>query len=123
MNPTPLYSSVCAGSPSPIDDWQDFDLAEHLVRHPQDTFYVRVSGHSMTEAGINDGDLLIVDRTVEPRPSDVVVAQCGDGFTVKRFQRENGHLRLVPTNPNYRPIEPGEEARICGVAVFTIHKL
>lgn len=118
-----LFSSVYAGSPSPIDDGQEFDLAAHLVRHPDKTFYIRVSGQSMIDCGIMDGDILIVDKSAEPQPSDVVVAQVGDGFTVKQFKRESGRLRLVPANPNYKPIEPGEEARICGVATFAIHRL
>lgn len=123
MTPTALYSSVCAGSPSPVDDCQIFDLVAHLVRHPEQTFYVRVSGQSMTECGIQDGDILIVEKSAEPQPSDVVVAQVGDGFTVKRFKRENGHLRLVSASPGYKPIENDEDARICGVVTFSIHRL
>src|ERR1051325_4443825 len=71
---TALYTSVCAGSPSPIDDSEAFDLAAHLITHPCDTFYVRVSGDSMINAGIFDGDILVVDRAVEPHASDIVVA-------------------------------------------------
>jgi len=121
MPPTTLYSSVFADSPTPVDNGEAFDLADHLVRHPQDTFFVKVSGDSMDEAGISDGDILIVDRSVEPQTSNIVVASIGDGFTVKRFDR--GRLRLVPANPNYTPIEIGEDARICGVVVFAIHPL
>lgn len=123
MTPTSLYSTVYAGLPTPIDGGEAFDLAEHLIRHPHDTFYVKVSGDSMSEAGIADGDILIVDRSVEPKPSDVVVASIGDGFTVKRFTREQGRLRLVPANPHYKPIDFDEDARICGVAMFAIHRL
>lgn len=123
MNPTALYSSVYAGYPLPVDNGEVFDLADHLIRHPHDTFYVKVSGDSMTEAGISDGDILIVDRSVEPQTSNIVVANVGDGFTVKRFSREQGRLRLVPANPLYQPIDIGEDARICGVAIFAIHPL
>lgn len=123
MKPAPLYSSVCAGLPSAISDGETFDLAEYLVQHPFDTFYIKVSGHSMNDAGIFDGDLLIVDRAAEPHPSDIVVAQVGDGFTVKRFKRDNGRLRLVPANPDYKPIDIDENARICGVVKFSVHPL
>lgn len=124
MNPpTALYSSVFAGSPSPVDDGQMFDLASHLVRHPYDTFYVSVCGDSMIDAGIHHGDILVVDRSLEPHPSDIVVAQVGDGFTVKRFSREQGKLKLVPANPHYNPIEFDEDSRLCGVVTFAIHKL
>jgi DNA polymerase V len=119
----PLYQSVVAGSPSPVGDGEAFDLAAHLVRHPEQTFYVKVSGESMVDCGIQDGDILIVDKSAEPQASDVVVAQVGDGFTVKRFKREEGRLRLVPANPNYKPIDIDEDARICGVATFAIHRL
>lgn len=122
MNSTPLYSSV-AGLPTPVDSGEAFDLADHLVRHPLDTFCVKVCGNSMSEAGISDGDILIVDKAVEPHPSDIVVAQIEDGFTIKRFTRERGRLRLVPANPDYQPIEINEDARICGVATFCVHRL
>jgi DNA polymerase V len=118
---TKLYSSVYAGSPQPSDDWQDFDLASHLVSKPADTFYVRVQGDSMAGTGIFDGDILIVDRSREAKQSDVVVAQVEDGYTVKRFQREQGRLRLVSDKGT--PIECGEDVRICGVATFAIHRL
>jgi len=123
IHPTALYMSACAGSPSPIDESEAFDLAAHLITHPYDTFYVRVSGDSMINAGIFDGDILVVDRAIEPRTSDIVVAQTGEGFTVKRFKNNHGMLRLVPENPNYSPIEVDQNARICGVAKFTIHRL
>lgn len=117
--------SVNAGSPTPsVDASEDFDLAGHLLRHPHDSFYVKVVGDSMQDAHVYDGDILIVDKSLEPKPSDIVVAQVGDGFTVKTYQREQGTLHLVPANPDYQPIDlRGEDVRVCGVAVFAIHKL
>jgi DNA polymerase V len=77
----------------------------------------------MTDAGIFDGDILIADRSIEPRSNDVVIAQIGDGFTVKRFKREQGRLRLVTENGGRpRPVDLGEEVHICGVVTFAIHK-
>jgi DNA polymerase V len=123
MIPTALYSSVCAGSPSPVDNGEDFDLASYLVRHPEHTFFVKVSGQSMIGCGIEDGDILIVDKSLAPRQSDVVIAQVDGSFTVKQFKREHGRLRLVPANSDYSSIEIGEDARICGVALFAIKRL
>ena len=118
-----LFSSVYAGSPSPVDNGEIFDLADYLISHPHDTFYVKVRGNSMDDAGIHDGDILIVDRSLEPRPSDIVVARTTDGFTVKRLTQDQGRLRLVPANPEHRPVEIDEDARVCGVATFAIKRL
>lgn len=118
-----LYSSVSAGSPYQIDNGEVFDLADHLIKHPRETFYVTVRGNSMDEAGINEGDILVIDRSLEPHQSDIVVASTADGFTVKRFTQEQGRLRLVPANPDHGPIEIDENARICGVATFAIRRL
>ena len=118
-----LYSSVCAGSPTPIDNGEIFDLGEYLIKHPYDTFFVTVRGNSMDGAGICEGDILVVDRALEPKPSDIVVCRAGDGFTVKRLTKERGRLHLVPANPIYKPIEIDEDARICGVATFAIRRL
>lgn len=123
MTPTALYNSVYAGSPVAIDNSEAFDLAAHLIKHPHDTFCVRVSGESMKDAGIFDGDILIVDRVADAQPNDIVVAQTDEGFTVKRLSRECGHLRLVSANPEYAPVKSSEDTRICGVATFAIHKL
>lgn len=125
MNPQLLFSAVSAGNPHPTDERGElFDLAGHLIQNPGDTFYVKVAGNSMNESGIFDGDILVVDRAVEPRPQDVVVADAGDGqYTVKQFKRERDRLRLVPSNPAYQPIDITEETRVCGVARFTIHRL
>jgi DNA polymerase V len=118
-----LFSSVSAGSPSSIDNGEIFDLADHLIKHPNNTFYVTVRGNSMDEAGIHEGDILIVDSTLEAHHSDIVVAQTAEGFTVKRFTQEQGRLRLVPANPEYKAIDTGEDARVCGVATFAIRRL
>lgn len=75
----------------------------------------------MQDAGVFDGDILIVDKSIEPQPSDIVIAQVDGGFTVKKFQRDQGRLRLVPANSNYSPIDINEDARICGVVTFSIH--
>ena len=124
----PLFSSaVSAGFPSPADDYieKPLDLNEHLVTNPPATFFVRVSGQSMIDAGIHDGDLLIVDRSLEPRDNSVVIASIFGELTVKRIRKRAGRLFLVPDNNAYEPIEiSGEtELHIWGVCKHVIHSL
>ena len=118
---------VAAGFPSPADDYVEvgIDLNEQLIRHPTSTFFLRVSGESMTGAGIHDGDLLVVDRSLDPRPGRVVVAVLDGAFTLKRLVRHRGRLRLEAAHPNYPPLELHRcgDVQIWGVAVHVIHPL
>ena len=124
----PLYfTGVSAGFPSPADDYidQDLDLNEHLIEHPAATYFVRACGNSMIGAGIHDGDLLIVDRAVEPQNGSIVIAVlCGD-LTVKRLRIQNGRLLLEPDNNAYPPIEvvPEMDFQVWGVCRHVIHTL
>ncbi len=119
--------SVAAGFPSPADDYIEvgIDLNEQLIRHPSSTFFLRVSGDSMTGAGIHHGDLLVVDRSLDPRPGRVVVAVLDGAFTLKRLARCQGRLRLEAAHPAYPPLELEQcgEVLIWGVAVHVIHAL
>ena len=124
----PLFaSSVPAGSPVPADDLKeaDIDLNAHLVNRPGDTFMVTVKGDSMQGAGIHDGDLLLVERSREPRNGKVVVAALNGELTVKRLERSANGLRLLPENPAYQPITVPEDASffIWGVVTRVIHKV
>ena len=118
---------VAAGFPSPADDYVEvgIDLNEQLIRHPTSTFFLRVSGESMLGAGIHHGDLLVVDRSLNPRPGRVVVAVLDGGFTLKRLVRHQGRLRLEAANPDYPPLELQTcgDVQIWGVAVHVIHPL
>jgi DNA polymerase V len=98
---------VMAGFPSPADDYLEgrIDLNEHLIKHPAATFFVRVSGDSMTGAGIDDGDLLIVDRAAEVTSGSIVVARIHDEFTLKRVRKDGSRVFLVPENKAYPSIE------------------
>ena len=91
---------VSAGFPSPADDYIEsrIDLNQHLIRHPAATFFVRVSGDSMTGAGIHNGDLLIVDRAAECVSGCIVVARLENEFTLKRVRKEGNRVFLVPEN-------------------------
>ncbi len=122
----PLFAArIPAGFPSPADDYVDkgLDLNELLVRHPAATFFVRVSGDSMTGAGINSGDVLVVDRAETARDRSVVIAALNGELTVKRLVREGGRVYLVSENPDYEPLEvTGEmEFEVWGVVVHVIH--
>jgi DNA polymerase V len=118
---------VAAGFPSPADDYMEMgiDLNEKLIRHPSSTFFLQVSGESMTGAGIHDGDLLVVDRSVDPRPGRVVVAVLDGAFTLKRLVRYRGRLRLEAAHPNYPALELHRcsDVQIWGVAIHVIHPL
>jgi len=116
-----------AGFPSPADDYLEgkLDLNRHLIKHPAATFFVRVTGDSMIGAGIHSGDLLVVDRSLEPADKHVVVAVLDGELTVKRLFKQNGILRLLPENLNYQPIEiaPQQTIEIWGVVTSVIHSL
>ncbi len=120
-------STVAAGFPSPADDDIEtgIDLNEALIRHPSSTFFLRVSGDSMIEAGIQHGDLLVVDRSLEPRPGLIVVAVLDGAFTLKRLVRHQGRLRLEAANSAYPPLELHQcgDVQIWGVAIHVIHGL
>ena len=122
----PLFSSrVPAGFPSPGDDYidQTLDLNER-VKHPSDTYLVKVEGDSMINAGIYDGDILVVDRALEADNNKVVVANLDGELTVKRLSIKGTSVLLMPDNPKYDPIEirPLSDFRIMGVVTFVIHR-
>ena len=121
---TPLFSNlVPCGFPSPANDYVErgIDLNEFMVAHPSATYFVRAVGDSMTEAGIGDGDLLVVDSARTARHDDIVIAAVDGEFTVKRLQLRPV-IQLVPCNPAYSPIRFREDALldIFGVVTFII---
>jgi DNA polymerase V len=122
----PLFlAKISAGFPSPADDYLDrkLDLNEHLIKHPAATFFVKVDGESMIKAGINHGDILIVDRSLEPADKKIVIAGIRGELTVKRIRRLQGRLYLMPENENFAPMEiSGDcELEIWGVVTSVIH--
>jgi len=124
----PLFCArISAGFPSPADDYIEnaLDLNEHLIKHPAATFFVRVTGNSMIGAGINSGDILIVDRSVTAVNGSIIVAVLNGEFTVKRFVRRGSALLLLPENPAYEPIEitSGSEFEVWGVVMHVIHSM
>jgi DNA polymerase V len=124
----PLFlSRISAGFPSPADDYVEsrLSLDEHFVQHPEATFFLRVQGDSMVGAGIHDGDLLIVDKSLEPRHGSIVIAEVHGELTVKRLCRKNGAISLLAENPAYRAISICEESQlvIWGVVTEVVHTL
>ncbi len=124
----PLYSNkVPAGFPSPADDHMEgkLDLNNHLVKHPTATFFVRASGESMVGAGIHDGDILVVDRSLEPRHGKIIIAAVDGQLTVKRLQKRGSKTLLTPENRKYKPIELTEnnDVKIWGVVTNVIHEV
>ena len=115
-------STASAGFPSPAEDTHEtFDIVAHIVKHPAATFFMRVAGDSMIGAGIFDGDLLVIDRSIEATSGDIVVAVLNGEFTIKRFRRNRSNVELVPENPKYRKIvlNEGMELEIWGVVTGT----
>ena len=128
IRPIPLFASrVPAGFPSPAEDHLEtaLDLNDLVVKHPAATFFVRVEGHSMVDAGIQDGDVLVVDRALEPGQDTVVVAALNGEFTVKRIGKIDGQLYLLPASSTHAPMLITEEVDflVWGVVTYVIHRL
>lgn len=122
----PFYETgVSAGFPSPAADYMEsnLDLNEYLIEHPAATYFVRVEGDSMKNAGITTGDILIVDRALPVGNNSIVVASIDNELTVKRIEKVDNKIFLVPSNPAYPVIEviEGMEMNIWGVVTYVIH--
>ncbi len=119
-----MGASVCAGFPSPADDYVEeaLDPARLIVTNPASTFMWRVSGSSMINAGVNDGDFVVVDRSLKPRPGDVVVAMIDGLFSVKRARRHGARLALDFDSPAMPPLvlDEAAEAAIWGVVTWSL---
>jgi len=123
-----LYTnSISAGFPSPAEDFLDkkLDLNDYLIKNPSATFFVKVNGNSMINAGISNGDILIVDRSLEPSDGKVVIGIINGEFTVKRIIKKGKKIFLKPENENFNPIEITEDMnfKIWGIVSYTIHKI
>jgi repressor LexA len=119
-----LLGAVQAGFPSPAEEElvDTVTLDEYLVRRPEATFMLTVHGDSMIEAGIHPGDIVLVEKGVNPKPHDIVVAQVDDEWTIKYFMKDNAGIRLDPANPKYRFIRPKRTLNIGGVVRAVIRK-
>ncbi len=123
----PLFATgVSAGFPSPAEDYVELalDLNKELVKHPAATFYARVKGNSMIDAGIEDGDLLVIDKAIEPKDGSIAVCYIDGEFTVKRLAVLDDGVFLVPANAEFKPIKITEENEflVWGLVAYVIHK-
>ncbi|MFN8771205.1 MAG: translesion error-prone DNA polymerase V autoproteolytic subunit [Neisseriaceae bacterium] len=125
--PLPLVQSqVEAGFPSPAEGYEEMriDINDIVVTQPDATFYVRVKGNSMIDANISDGDILVVDRSLEAHHNDIVIAVVDGEFTVKTLYNKDNIVKLIPANSAFSEIifKDGQELDIWGVVSYIIHK-
>lgn len=125
--PLPFFTdTVSAGFPSPAEDYveRQLDLNELLIKNPSATFFVRVKGHSMQNASIRSGDILIVDRSLTPSHGQIIVAVLDGEFTVKRILIEEGLVFLAPENASFSRIKIDQDSQfqVWGVVTYVIHK-
>ena len=120
-------NSISAGFPSPADDFKEIriSLDKEIVRNEEATFYARVDGDSMQGAGLSDGDLIVIDRSEEPKNGSIAVCFLDGEFTVKRLKLKNQEVYLMPENSRYSPIkiDEGSELSIWGVVTYVVKKM
>ncbi|MGN1254280.1 MAG: LexA family protein [Prevotella sp.] len=123
----PMALGLRAGFPSPAEQYEteSIDFNKDFVMHPDTTFYARVIGDSMIDVGINEGDIVVVDRSLEPHKGDIVVGYINEAFTIKYFDdshKEEGYIELVPANKKYPHIKvtPADEFTLWGVVQYSI---
>jgi len=119
-----IDGGIAAGFPSPAQDYIDLkiDLNTELITNPSSTFYARVKGTSMQDAGIMDGDILVIDKSLEPKDGDTAVCFIDGEFTLKYIKFETDIVYLIPANPKFEPIKITEENNFCiwGIVTYSI---
>ena len=119
-------TAIAAGFPSPAEEYVEIalDLNKELIKHPASTFYARVKGDSMVDAGIQDGDLLVIDKALEPKEGSIAVCYLDGEFTVKRLAVREECVYLMPANAEFKPIKITEENDflVWGLVAYVIHK-
>ncbi|MDY0014682.1 MAG: translesion error-prone DNA polymerase V autoproteolytic subunit [Bacteroidales bacterium] len=127
MDVAVIPSDISAGFPSPALDFTDIsiDLNKHLIKHPSATFYGRVKGESMKDAGINDGDLLVIDKSIELQNGKIAVCYLDGEFTLKRIKLDKKGIWLMPENSDYKPIkmEENNTLLVWGIVTHVIKKV
>lgn len=122
-----ISSGIKAGFPSPAADFDEskISLDNVLVKNKEATFYAKASGNSMIGAGIDNGDILVIDRSLEPQNNKIAICYIDGEFTVKRIKIEGDNVFLMPENKNYKPIQIAEENDliIWGIVTYVIKKV
>lgn len=119
-----ILGTVEAGFPSPAEEElsDTLSLDDLLVKNPQATFLLKVSGYSMSEAGILPGDMVIVDKGQVPKSGDIVIAEVDGEWTMKYLDKSGDGVTLMPANPKFKPIKPKKELKIAGVVTAVVRK-
>ena len=122
-----VEEGISAGFPSPADDFKEIriSLDKELVKNKEATFYARVSGDSMQDAGLSDGDLIVIDRALNIENNKICVCYLDGEFTVKRVKIEKDHIYLIPENKRYDPIKVTEENEfiVWGIVTYVVKKI
>lgn len=122
-----IEEGISAGFPSPADDFKEIriSLDKELIKNTESTFYARVSGDSMENAGLSDGDLIVIDRSLNPENKKIAVCYLEGEFTVKRIIKKNNKIYLKPENKNYKEIEikDDDELIVWGIVTYLIKKI
>ena len=122
-----IKDGISAGFPSPAGDFEEsrISIEKVLVKNKEATFYAKVSGESMKDAGLDDGDILVIDRSEELKNNKIAVCYLNGDFTVKRVKIEKDHIYLIPENKNYDPIKVTEENEfiVWGVVTYVVKKV
>ena len=122
-----VNENIAAGFPSPAEDFKEvrISLDKELVKNKEATFYARVRGNSMIDANIEDGDLLVIDRSIETRNGKIAVCMIDGEFTIKRLKIDKNCIYLLPENKNYKPIKVTEENELIvwGIVTYIIKKV
>ncbi|MGP8216129.1 MAG: LexA family protein [Bacteroidia bacterium] len=123
--PLPFVGNISAGFPSPAEEYleQVLDFNKDFIKHPSSTFYGRVKGNSMIDAGIRNGDLLVIDKSLQPVNGDIAVCYLNGAFTVKKLKVENNTVWLVPYNKEFAQVKitPENDFMIWGIVLHVIH--
>ena len=123
----PVVEGIHAGFPSPAEDYAEpvLDLNRYVVKNQASTFYARISGNSMEGVGIQDGDIVVIDKSLEPANDQIAVCFIDGEFTLKRIHLDNGRLFLMPHNPDFPPIEITEDNnfQVWGIVTYVIKRL
>jgi len=126
ISTVPGISSISAGFPSPAEDFSELSISldKHLIQNPSATFMAYANGNSMVDAGIHHGDILIIDRSLNARDGDIIIAVLHGEFTVKQLSIINNTFFLLPKNPKYSPIKISDDMdfEVWGIVSYSIRK-
>ena len=126
ISTVPGISSISAGFPSPAEDFSELSISldKHLIQNPSATFMAYANGNSMVDAGIHHGDILIIDKSLNARDGDIIIAVLHGEFTVKQLSIINNTFFLLPKNPKYSPVKISDDMdfEVWGIVSYSIRK-